>query len=209
MPQAFISFSHEDENPAMRLCESLRSAGITVYFERTHIQPERRWKNALREFFEEGGFFIACLSDNYLHRHRIHANEEYALALDELREYTDARAWFIPVFIQKFTQTCPELTEISLLADIPIIPLFADWERGIGKILALMNPREPRSNEERWRQEDLKRGRHACNLCGVSYNEDNIYRCQKCGAYYCYHCIWNFAEPEGGPRRCPCGGMIL
>ena len=94
------------------------------------------------------------------------------------------------------------------------------WERYCESVLREM--KEERRKRERLSPEDQesfreilhrKRGDRAhCPGCGERFNRDNLYVCTKCGADYCFRCVWQLEEfgEEGDPRwRCSCGGEAL
>lgn len=210
MAHVFISYVHEDGDTVQKLCDRLEFAGVSVWLDRNSIQPGRRWKNAIREGIENGNFFIACFSDAYHNRQKTYMNEELTLAIEELRQYPTNRAWFIPVLLSD----CP-IPEISIgagsdLGDIQAVALFNDWDAGVNKIIEVINPVPP--EEIRWQEimdaHQVRPGKPTCDLCGERYSIDNMYICSKCGADYCYHCVWKFERREDGKWNCPCGGIL-
>lgn len=210
MPHVFVSYVHEDSNTVKELCNTLESRGVTVWLDRNSIQPGRRWKNVIREAIENGDFFIACFSEAYHNRQKTYMNEELTLAIDELRLYPTNRAWFIPVLLSKCAIPDFNIGAGGVLGDIQAVLLYENWESGIERIIEVINPIPP--EEIRWQeimqQHRMRPGKPTCDRCGERYSIDNMYICSKCGADYCYHCVWMFKRRDDGSWICSCGGIL-
>src|SRR5215212_8896184 len=93
----FISYVHENSGEVSRLYEYLTSQGVQVWLDRHSVAVGLRWKQATRRAIRDGCFFVACFSKEYHGREKTYMNEELALAIDELRQRSVERAWFIPI----------------------------------------------------------------------------------------------------------------
>jgi hypothetical protein len=97
----FISYVQENKKKVDRLARDLEAHGVKVWLDRNDIKPGSRWKNAIRKAIKEGAFFIACFSAEYTSKKKTYMNEELSLAIEELRQYTTDREWFIPVLLSE------------------------------------------------------------------------------------------------------------
>ena len=88
----------------------------------------------------DGDFFIACFSAEYQARDRSYMNEELILAVDELRKRPAGRSWFIPVLVTDSEIPDLEIGAGETLGSIQWIDLYANWERGITKLLSVIAP---------------------------------------------------------------------
>src|SRR5205085_7640106 len=99
MTHVFISYVRDDQTLIDQLATDLRALGVEGWLDRERILPGQRWKDAIRNAIQKGDFFICCFSANYESRDKSYMNEELTLAIDELRQYTADRTWFIPVML--------------------------------------------------------------------------------------------------------------
>ena len=97
MRHVFISYVKENRTEVDRFCEDLRSHGIRVWRDKNDIPPGARWPQTIREAIREGAFFIACFSKEYHERDKTFMNEELTVAIEELRQRSGDRIWFIPI----------------------------------------------------------------------------------------------------------------
>src|SRR5262245_48623570 len=97
MTHVFISYVRENRSAVDRLADQLKHAQIEVWLDRQSIRPGQRWRTAIRRAIQDGAYFIACFSDEYVARSRNYMNEELTIAIDELRLRPTDRAWFIPI----------------------------------------------------------------------------------------------------------------
>ena len=103
MPHVFISYVRENGDVVDRLASELKSRGVTVWLDRNDIEPGARWRDAIKNAIRGGKFFLACFSKEFNERDRNYMNEELTLAVDELRERSSDRTWFIPIMINETT----------------------------------------------------------------------------------------------------------
>ena len=141
MPHVFVSYVREDYGSVHRLTELLKAAGIDVWLDRERISPGENWRDAIRRAVENGAFFIACFSTNYVNRQKSYANEELALAFEEIRQRPWGRRWFLPIILDSI-----QIPDIPISANLRLRDLqwvrFQEtgWETAISKIVATITP---------------------------------------------------------------------
>lgn len=140
LPHVFISYVRENQKEVDRLSQELTKHGVEVWLDRNDIEPGYKWKDAVREAIENGNFFIACFSQEYHNPGRTLMNEELVLAIDEMRLCPADRIWFIPVLLSECDVPVRNIGAGETLLDIEWIPLYADWEIGIQRILDVIQP---------------------------------------------------------------------
>lgn len=140
MSHVFISYVHENENQVRKLCDSLKNQNINVWLDRENILPGMRWKDAIRQAVKDGAFFIACFSVEYEKRNenKTFMNEELLLAVDELRQYSVNRTWFIPVLFSECNVPALSIGGGGTLLDFQWVNLYSDWDLGIMKLLRVL-----------------------------------------------------------------------
>ena len=82
MTHVFVSYIHENQEEVVRLRDDLSAGGVDVWLDREQITPGQRWQQAIRAAVEDGAFFIACFSQEYMGRSRSYMNEELTLAME-------------------------------------------------------------------------------------------------------------------------------
>jgi len=140
MPHAFVSYVRENQGIVDRLCAELHASGAKIWLDREQIDPGTRWKAAIRSAIENGAFFLACFSVEYLERNRSYMNEELELALDELRRRPRGRAFFIPIKLSDAAIPAIEISARETLNDLQWVDLSSEWNDGIAKILDVITP---------------------------------------------------------------------
>jgi|WetSurMetagenome_2_1015567.scaffolds.fasta_scaffold66568_3 hypothetical protein len=140
MSHVFISYVREDTATVRLLEDDLEKAGVEVWLDRKAIRPGSRWKTAIRDAIRNGDFFIACFSKNYESKNKTYMNEELALAIEELRQYSITRAWFIPVLLTDCSIPGMTIGPGETLRDLQWVDLRSEWDLGIKRIVSVIDP---------------------------------------------------------------------
>jgi HEAT repeat protein len=135
---AFLSYVRENQKIVDRLAADLNKGGVTVWLDRTQIDPGARWRDAIKSAIKNGQFFIACFSKEYGDRDRTYMNEELTLAIDELRTRSSNTSWFIPVLLNDTTIPSIRISSVEQLDDFQAIRLYENWGEGVARILRVM-----------------------------------------------------------------------
>lgn len=138
VPHVFVSYVREDSKPVEELCNALRQNGIRTWIDRNDILPGTRWKASIRSAINEGDYFIACFSSNYIRRTITYMNEELTLAIEILRQKPIERAWFIPVLLSECDVPDRDIGAGETLSDLQQVHLYEDWTRGLNQILSVI-----------------------------------------------------------------------
>jgi hypothetical protein len=136
----FVSYLHDNQDVVDRLVKELSAYGIKVWIDRSDIKPGYLWQDAIREAISEGDFFVACFSEAYERRSETYMNEELTLATEELRQRPTERTWFIPVLLSECKVPAMSIGAGKTLENIQRVELYRDWEEGIAKIAAAIDP---------------------------------------------------------------------
>ena len=139
-PHAFLSYVSQDAEIIQRLVDDLTSHGIKVWFDRNDLKAGQRWKNAIRTAIREGGFFIACFSQEYSRRTTTYMNEELTVAIEELRRRRASVSWFIPVKLNDCSIPDRDIGSGETLQDIQHVALYENWSRGINLLAEAIQP---------------------------------------------------------------------
>jgi hypothetical protein len=134
-PRVFLSYVRDDSVTVDRLANALRRHQIDVWLDREDILPGQRWKDAIRQAIRSGSHFIACFSTHYTSRPKTYMNEELTLAIDELRQLSQSRVWFVPVLLDRCEIPDIGIGRNETLRDFQYVTLFENWEAGFRQIL--------------------------------------------------------------------------
>lgn len=145
MRQVFISYCHENKDVVNKLCDALSSKGVSVWVDWDNLVPGTSWKQAIQQAIHHGDFFIACFSKEYSARDKAFMEEELAIAIENLREKSIDRTWFIPVKLNECEIPDINIAEGETLQDLQYVNLYEDWNTGIEQILNILPSGSPES----------------------------------------------------------------
>lgn len=131
LPSVFLSYAHEDSEPAQRLYTDLKKSGANVWFDRECLLPGQKWKATIKQAIVDSRFFIALLSVNSVNK-KGYVQKELKDALEILDEYPDSAIFLIPVRLD----TSRPLDR--RLHDLQWVDMFPDWSDGLRRILRVL-----------------------------------------------------------------------
>jgi TolB-like protein len=95
----FISYASDDREAALKICESLRSAGIEVWFDLSELRGGDAWDASIRKQIKNCALFLAIVSKNTRARQEGYFRLEWKLAVDRSHLMSQERAFLLPVAI--------------------------------------------------------------------------------------------------------------
>ncbi len=144
-PHVFVSYLHEDSAAVDQLTTALRSHGIEVWLDRTHLIVGDRWPHVIKAAIRDGNYFIACFSPAYARRSRTHMNEELITAIEELRLRPRDRRWFLPVKLEPCAIPALDLGGGETLDTLHHVDLSHDRDAAIHQLVRAIGPEQARS----------------------------------------------------------------
>ena len=133
-PRIFLAYVAEDRDPADRLFEDLEAKGLAPWLDRRKLLPGQNWPRAIEEAIETSDFFVACFSHLSVSK-KGSFQSEIRYALDCARRVPLDETYLIPVRLDD----CHVPWKIR--REIQYIDLFPDWDRGVKRILSVINKR--------------------------------------------------------------------
>lgn len=134
-PQVFIAYVEEDFRAAAKLYRGLERNGFRAWLDRKKLMPGQNWPRAIETAIQTSDFFVACFSQRSLIKRGCFQSElRYALScaarvpLDEI--------FFIPARLDACAVPGP------IARRIQYVDLFPDWERGLKRMLEMMNAQQ-------------------------------------------------------------------
>ncbi|HEY2685060.1 MAG TPA: TIR domain-containing protein [Steroidobacteraceae bacterium] len=93
----FLSYASQDAEPARRICEALRGAGIEVWFDQSELRGGDAWDQRIRRQIHDCALFIPLISANTASRHEGYFRLEWDLADQRTHMIARNRAFIVPV----------------------------------------------------------------------------------------------------------------
>ncbi|WP_406081260.1 toll/interleukin-1 receptor domain-containing protein [Micromonospora sp. NBC_00858] len=142
--RVFISYVREDSADVDRIAAALRSAGVEVWLDRTHLLPGQRWASVIRKEINEGDFFVACFSAAYLTRTKTFMNDEVLVAIEQLRLRRPDMIWFLPVLLQPISVPSFSIGGGQTLDTLQCLDIAAlGWDEAIKRLAQVICPPAP------------------------------------------------------------------
>ena len=95
----FLSYASQDAEAARHIVESLRSAGIEVWFDQSELRGGEAWDRQISRQIRECALFIAVISTHTDARAEGYFRREWRIAVDRTRDMADDEAFLLPVVI--------------------------------------------------------------------------------------------------------------
>lgn len=97
----FISYASQDADAAIRICTTLRAAGIEVWFDQSELRGGDAWDTAIRKQIKACTLFLPIISINSSGRPEGYFRLEWKLAVDRSYLMAPNRAFLVPVVVDE------------------------------------------------------------------------------------------------------------
>ncbi len=98
-PAVFLSYASQDAEAAKRIAESLRAAGIEVWFDQNELVGGDAWDAKIRQQIAECALFVPVISANTQARREGYFRLEWKLAAQRTHMIADGTPFLLPVVI--------------------------------------------------------------------------------------------------------------
>jgi TolB-like protein/tetratricopeptide (TPR) repeat protein len=95
----FLSYASQDAGPARQICDSLRAAGIEVWFDQSELRGGDAWDRSIRRQIKTCALFIPVISHATHDRREGYFRLEWKLAVDRSHLMDAEMAFLLPVVI--------------------------------------------------------------------------------------------------------------
>jgi len=100
MSQAiFLSYASQDADAARRICDTLRAAGLEVWFDQSELRGGDAWDASIRKQIKECALFVPMISSSTNARAEGYFRLEWKLAVDRSHLMADDQPFFLPVIL--------------------------------------------------------------------------------------------------------------
>jgi TolB-like protein len=100
----FLSYASEDAEPARKICDALRAAGIEVWFDQNELRGGDAWDRSIRQQIHDCRLFIPVISARTEARDEGYFRREWKLAADRTHDRADDRPFIVPVAIDSTSE---------------------------------------------------------------------------------------------------------
>jgi TolB-like protein/Flp pilus assembly protein TadD len=95
----FLSYASQDAEPAQRICEGLRAAGIEVWLDQSELRGGDAWDLKIRQQIRDCALFVPIISVNTASRLEGYFRLEWKLAVDRSHLMAAEKPFLLPVVI--------------------------------------------------------------------------------------------------------------
>ena len=95
----FLSYASQDAEAAARICESLRAAGIEVWFDQSELRGGDAWDRQIRKQIHECALFLAVISAHTNERDEGYFRREWNLAVERTADMAGDKPFLLPVVV--------------------------------------------------------------------------------------------------------------
>ena len=95
----FLSYASQDAEPARKICDSLRAAGIEVWFDQSELRGGDAWDRQIRKQIHDCNLFMPVISAHSDARREGYFRREWKLAVDRTADMAEDVAFLLPVAI--------------------------------------------------------------------------------------------------------------
>ena len=97
----FLSYASQDAEPARRICETLRAAGVEVWFDQSELRGGDAWDAKIRKQIKECALFVPVISANTQARREGYFRLEWRLADQRTHLMSHDTPFIVPVVIDE------------------------------------------------------------------------------------------------------------
>ncbi|MEY2882190.1 MAG: hypothetical protein RLZZ15_4570 [Verrucomicrobiota bacterium] len=149
----FVSYAHDDAAAARRIANTLRRAGLEVWFDKSELRSGDTWDANIRQQIRDCALFIPVISQNTQRRREGYFRLEWHLAEERSRLIARGTPFLVPVAINNTTERGALVPEVFLsvqwtrLRDGEATAAFAERVKQLLGSGSVMEPGRPRPEE--------------------------------------------------------------
>ena len=107
----FLSYTSQDAEVAQRICESLRTAGIEVWVDKTELRGGDLWDRSIRQRIRDCRLFVPVISKHSDSRHEGCFRREWKLAVDRTHDMSERVPFLVPIVIDDTNDSRADVPE--------------------------------------------------------------------------------------------------
>ncbi len=138
----FLSYASEDSPAARRICDSLRAAGIEVWFDQSELRGGDAWDRSIREQIRRCRLFVPVISARTDARPEGYFRREWKLAVDRTHDMSERVPFLVPVVIDDTGQAQADVPDRFRDVQWTRLPGGEVSEAFVERLRRLLNPAE-------------------------------------------------------------------
>ncbi len=107
----FLSYASQDAQAARHICESLRAAGIEVWFDQSELRGGEAWDQKIRREVRDCALFMPVISANTASRPEGYFRLEWAVADQRTQMMARNKVFIVPVCVDATAEGTADLPE--------------------------------------------------------------------------------------------------
>jgi TolB-like protein len=144
----FLSCASQDAAAAGRICETLRAAGIEVWFDQTELRGGDAWDQSIRKQIKTCALFLAVISRNTRARDEGYFRLEWKLAVDRCHLMAADKAFLLPVVVDDTPDDDESVPDRFREVQWTHLPCGVTPPAFVARVQALLDPARPRPTRE-------------------------------------------------------------
>src|ERR1700691_1081870 len=136
----FLSYASQDTEPARRICEALRAAGVEVWFDQSELRGGDAWDQRIRREIRDCALFIPIISSNTTSRPEGYFRLEWAVAEQRAQMIARNKAFIVPVCVDGSPESAADVPEPFVRVQWTRLPEGATPPSFAGRIRHLLQP---------------------------------------------------------------------
>jgi adenylate cyclase len=136
----FLSYASQDTEPARRICEALRAAGVEVWFDQSELRGGDAWDQRIRREIRDCALFIPIISSNTTSRPEGYFRLEWAVAEQRAQMIARNKAFIVPVCVDGTPESAADVPESFVRVQWTRLPEGATPPSFAGRIRHLLQP---------------------------------------------------------------------
>jgi TolB-like protein/Tfp pilus assembly protein PilF len=95
----FLSYASQDAEAAQEICETLRAAGIEVWFDQSELRGGDAWDQKIRQQIHDCALFVPVISQHTQERLEGYFRHEWHLAIERAHHIARQKAFLMPIVV--------------------------------------------------------------------------------------------------------------
>jgi len=95
----FLSYASQDAEPAQKICQALRAAGIEVFLDQSELRGGDAWDQKIRHEIHDCALFIPMVSQHTQERLEGYFRHEWNLAIERTHHMAQQKPFLVPVVV--------------------------------------------------------------------------------------------------------------
>ena len=139
----FLSYASQDAEPAQRLCNALRGAGIEVWFDQSDLRGGDAWDQKIRQEIRDCTLFLPVISMHTAARHEGYFRLEWDLADQRSHMIARNKAFIVPVCLDQTPESGADVPESFQRVQWTRLAEGRNGEAFVGRVYRLLSPDAP------------------------------------------------------------------